>query len=220
MGGADKLQGRTVSARIWVDGLPDAAYNRDLTIKGDAITMDLVSPYGRAGFNLEPGSYSLDVYLDGARRFQGSWTVLPRPDRPQYITTATPLLATLKSAAGLACDAPATAAGKTTVNCSKKDTDETTYIADLTWDSQDRITYVVLGIVTPAGSTVDVNRLGHDFFGYVAKLLYPPDLAANATGWINVQNTDVDDIDIGATTLRVYGNDANTRNMDIWSPWP
>ena len=217
--GADGVAGRTVSARVWVDGLPQAEYNQDVVVKGATLTLDLVSPYGRAGFDLDPGSYALDVYVDGARRFQASWTVLPRPDKPQYITTAAPFLETLKGL-GFTCDDPATADKKTSVNCSVKDSDETTYIADLTWDTQDRITYVVLGTATPAASTVDVNANGHQFFGYVVKQLYPPDLAATATAWIDRQGTDVDDVDIGGTTLRVYGNDANTRNMDIWSPWP
>ena len=217
--GADQLAGRTVSARVWVDGLPQAEYNQDVVVNGATLTIDLVSPYGRAGFDLDPGAYALDVYVDGARRFQTSWTVLPRPDKPQYITTATPFLATLKGL-GFTCDDPVTTDKKTTTNCSVKDNDETAYIADVTWDAQDRITYVVLGAVTPAGSAVDVNANGHQFFAYVVKQLYPPDLATTATTWIDQQSTDVDDVDIGGTTLRVYGNDANTRSMDIWSPWP
>jgi tetratricopeptide (TPR) repeat protein len=219
VGGAGALQGRTVSARIWVDGLAQAGYNQDLTVKGDRITLDLVSTYGRAGFALDPGLYGLDLYIDGARRFQTSWTVLPRPDKPQYITTATPFLGALKGV-NFVCGDPKAATGKTTVSCSVKDADQTSYFADVTWDAQDRITYVVLSTVTPSGSTVDVNKLGHDFFVSVVKVLYPPDLATTAAAWINQRNTDVDDIDIGGTTLRVYGNDANTRNMDIWSPWP
>ncbi len=217
---AAPLLNRTVSARVWLNGLPASEYNVDLTVKNLPLTLDLVSPYGRAGFNLDVGNYQIDLYVDGARRFQAAFTVQPPPDAPQYVTTAAPLLANLKSL-GFACGDPQPSASTTRIDCDTLDsTDQTTYIVDVEFDAKDRITYLILGATTPTDSTADINKLGHVLFAYVLKQIYPTDLATTAINWVNTQDVAVDDFDVGGATLRVYGNSAHQRSMDIYSPWP
>jgi tetratricopeptide (TPR) repeat protein len=214
------LAGHTVSTRVWVNGLPESDYNHDVTVAGTNLSIDLVSPYGEAGFNLDPGTYQVDVYVDGARDYTLSWTVQPAPDKPQYQITAQPFLTGLQGV-GFQCDNPTTASdGKTSTNCSVLDTDQTTYIADITWDQQDRITEIVLGVSTPADSTADINALTHQFYDAIAKQLFPADVATRASAWLDKTTDKPDDDEVGGTQMRVYGADAHTRNLDIWSPWP
>lgn len=217
---AATILGRTVSARIWRNGLPASEFNVDLTVKNFPVALDLVSPYGRAGFDLDPGTYQLDLYVDGARRYQLTWEVKPAPNQPQFNTTATPLIERFKSA-GFTCGDPKVDNDRTTVSCSVLDTDNTTYYADVTYDAKDRLTYLLLAATTPTDNTTnDVNTLAHSFFASVVKLLYAPDIATQASDWINSQNTLVDDIELAGTTLRVFGNNDHARNMDIYAPWP
>jgi tetratricopeptide (TPR) repeat protein len=217
---AATILGRTVSARVWQDGLPLSSFNVDTTVKNFPVALDLVSPYGRAGFDLDPGAYQLDLYVDGARRYQMDWTVTAAPNQPQFSTTATPLIGRFKDA-GFTCSDPQAGDGSTTVNCSVLDTDDTTYYADVTYDAKDRITYLLIAATTPTDNTTnDVNALAHTFFVGVMKLLYAPDVAQATSDWINEQGTLVDDLQIAGTTLRVFGNDAHSRNMDVNAPWP
>ncbi len=217
--GLSSMKGRNLSARIWLDALPRPEYATDVTVSDDTMSVDLISPYGRAGYYLDPGTYRLEIYVDGSWGYGLSWTVDPRPDKPAYSTVATPFLDTIRDA-GFGCGDATTQDARSTVNCSLNDSANSTYYVDLTFDDRDRITYVVLGVTTDPTGSVDVNMAGHQFFDNVVRLLYPADLAGRITSWIDQTGTAVDDIDVGATTVRVYGADATTRNLDIWSPWP
>jgi tetratricopeptide (TPR) repeat protein len=217
---AATILGRTVSARIWQDGLPVSAFNADVTVKNFPFAIDLVSPYGRAGFDMDPGSYQLDLYVDGARKYQLAWTVAPAPNQPQFVLGASALLDRLENA-GFTCEDPKVGDTRTTSNCTVLDTDSTTYYADVTYDAKDRITYLLIAATTPTDNTTnDVNALAHSFFAGVMKLLYAPDVAQAASDWIDSQGTLVDDLEIAGTTLRVFGNDEHARNLDINAPWP
>ena len=68
---------RVLSIRLFADGFQDASYSIDQTIaagESDHL-IDLLSPYGRAGFPLQPGQYLVEFYIDGATRGQFAWTV-------------------------------------------------------------------------------------------------------------------------------------------------
>ena len=70
----------SVSVRVWRDDALQQASSADLPWSEDAngtMTIDLVSPYGRADFDLDPGRYELEVYLDGATRGSTWWEVTP-----------------------------------------------------------------------------------------------------------------------------------------------
>ena len=214
------LAGRTLSARVWIDGLPRPEYSTDLTVRvGGAATFDLLSPYGRAGYNLDPGRYSLELYVDGARRAALEWTVDPRPSQPQYATTATPFVGKLGSL-GDSCGAPVVANGSSTVACSATNAAGTTFTIRVTYDGHDRISYVVLNAASAPNAGIAIGPVGQAFFEQMIGILYPPQLAARASTWVREQDTAVNDLELGGTTLRVYGADADHRNLDIWSPWP
>lgn len=68
---------RTVSVRVWRDGLLDGNYTLDESwpASGPSHTIDLLSPFGRAGYGLDAGAYTLEIYLDGATRATVNWTV-------------------------------------------------------------------------------------------------------------------------------------------------
>jgi hypothetical protein len=75
--------GTMVSLRVWHDGRIDASSSADkawdpIGTEGTRyMIFDVLSPYGSAGFPMEPGAYHLEVYLDGNTRSQIDWTVTP-----------------------------------------------------------------------------------------------------------------------------------------------
>jgi tetratricopeptide (TPR) repeat protein len=70
--GQTGLAGRHVSIRAWTNDRPDAGFDQDLVAASDSLTVDLVDPYGRAGFPLTPGRWLIEVYVDG--RTDASWS--------------------------------------------------------------------------------------------------------------------------------------------------
>jgi tetratricopeptide (TPR) repeat protein len=73
-GGAD-LVGRTLSIRAWAGPTANAGLAREIQGAADVQTLDLVDPYGRAGFPLAGGSWTVEVYVDGATRAELSFEV-------------------------------------------------------------------------------------------------------------------------------------------------
>jgi tetratricopeptide (TPR) repeat protein len=218
--GTAALAGRTLSARLWVDGQPRSDYRVDQSLgpaPGESTSLELVNPYGRAGFDLDAGAYELQLFVDGATRFSLAWTVTPRPSEPQYATTAGGFLERI-AVDGFACDPPAPEGDGRKSICSATEAG-TQFLVNLTYDAQDRITVVVLG--ANAGSdTADIRAQAQLFFSYAIRILYPPELAERADAWLREQDTAVNDVEIGGTTIRVYGATDTVRNLDIWSPWP
>ena len=219
LAGAAAFAGHTVSARLWVNRQPRSDYAVDRAIASDTpdeLTLELVNPYGRAGFDLDAGAYQLQLFVDGSTRYDLAWTVAARPTEPLYQTMAGSFIDPL-IADGYTCDPPATEGAETKYICSSIDADGTQLIVNATGDGQDRITTVVLGAITEEGGA-DVATAAPAFFNAMIRLLYPPDLAERAAAWIDEQGTAVNDIEIGGTTIRVFGADEHTRNLDIWSP--
>jgi tetratricopeptide (TPR) repeat protein len=215
----DQLAGHHVSARLWVNGLPRPDYVLDATAAGSSTTLDVISPYGRAGADLEPGAYSIDVYVDGSRRFTSAWTVSPRPSQPAFTLTATALLAALRDG-NFTCAPGATTDGTTKTQC-----DGTGAVAgrvffvEVNGDDRNRLTWVVMTART-AGADDPVGAVGPSLFKYVVGLIYPPDLVPRAEAWIDDQDDSVNDIELGGTTLRVFGATETDRRLDIFATWP
>ena len=218
--GLSGLAGHNVSARLWIDRQSRSDYSVDRTIDAatpEELTLELVNPYGRAGFDVDPGRYQLQLFVDGATRFDRSWTVEPRPTEPQYQTAATPFTDRLV-ADGWTCDPPAAEGDGSKFICSTFEGD-TQHLVNVIADARDRITTVILGTITAEGGA-DVAVAAPAFFADAIRRLYPPDLAERAVAWISEQGTAVNDIEIGGTTIRVFGATPTVRNLDIWSPWP
>jgi tetratricopeptide (TPR) repeat protein len=211
--------GRTLSARLWVNDLPRPEYTADVDVTGGTASIDLMSPYGRAGFDLDPGRYTLELYVEGSRRYHLDWVVDPRASEPQFITGAADLVAALEED-GFTC--PPTSAGATAssiTSCFGYVDGVLRYQADLTIDDRDRLTYIVL----TARSTLaedPIEATAKRFFGYMGRALYPDALAQRAVRWIGEQGREINDLELGGTTLRVYGATDDTRQLDIWAPWP
>lgn len=212
------LDGRAVSARVWINGLPRLEFARDLVATGASTELDLMSPYGRAGFDLDPGAYALDVYVDGSRRFTSSWTVDPRPAQPAFTTGASDLLDTLR-ANNLTCSAPTEGPTGTTTACSGHEAVGRLYYINVTADAADRITVVAVTARASAGGD-PIEVVAPPLFRYVARLLYPEDLVGRAQAWIDEQGEAVADLELGGTTLRVFGANETDRSLDIYAPWP
>jgi hypothetical protein len=183
----------------------------------ESTTLELVNPYGRAGFDLDAGGYELQLFVDGATRFTLAWTVTPRASEPQYAVTAAAFLERI-TADGFACDPPTVEGDGSKAICSATEAG-TQFLVNLVSDARDRITSVVLG--ANAGSeTTDIKAQADVFFAYAFGILYPADLAERAEAWLVEQGTAVNDVELGGTTIRVFGATDTVRNLDIWSPWP
>jgi hypothetical protein len=88
------------------------------------------------------------------------------------------------------------------------------------YDTKDRITYLILSVQTATtDTTTKPDDAAAGFFSYVLRKLYPPDLADSAVAWITAEKDATHEHDLGGTTIRTYGADAHTRNVDIRSPW-
>lgn len=212
------LDGRHVSARIWLNGLPRLEFARDVVATGATTELDLMSPYGRAGFDLDPGAYTLDVYVDGSRRFSTAWTVDPRPAQPSLKVGATALLDQLR-ANNFTCSAPTSGAAGTVTACSGHEDIGRQYFINVTADTADRIT--VIAVTARASATGDpIEVVAPPLFRYVARLLYPDDLVGRALDWIEDQGQAVADLELGGTTLRVFGATTSDRSLDIIATWP
>ena len=211
------IRGRQLSARLWIDGFARPEYDRHITVDGSGtLTLDLLSPYGRAGFDLDPGSYALELYVDGATRHQLTWTVVPRSTEPDLATTASVLLARL-AADGFSCERPDPPTAGEGTTC-RLDRQGASYQVYLTFDARDRITYVNLDATASEAGTVESDA--RDFFGYVVRLVYRPATAERVEAWVREQGTAVDDLEIAGTTVRVHGATETHRALDIWAPWP
>lgn len=68
LAGLGSARGRSVSVRVWTNDSPDAGFARDVTVDGVTLEIDLVDPYGRARFDLTPGRWLVEVYVDAATR--------------------------------------------------------------------------------------------------------------------------------------------------------
>jgi tetratricopeptide (TPR) repeat protein len=76
IGGGPALAGHQVSIRAWTNDRPDAGFDHDLVASSGDLTVDLVDPYGRAGFELAPGHWQIEVYVDGRTNVSWSFEVL------------------------------------------------------------------------------------------------------------------------------------------------
>lgn len=207
-----------ISARIWINGLPHPEYVLDTMAAGSSTTLDLMSPYGRAGFDLDPGAYSIDVYVDGARRFASAWTVDPRPAQPAFEMNATELLGALRQVS-FDCPAGTTTDGTTITYCNATENPDRGYSVSVTADAKDRLTFVVITVRTGDASDPAAD-IAPDLFRYVARLLFPDELEGRAVAWIDDQGAAVNDLELGGATLRVFGASDTERSMDIFATWP
>ncbi len=215
----NELAGHQLSARMWVNGLPRPDYVVDAAATSATTTLDVMSPYGRAGADLQPGSYSLDVYVDGSRRFTSAWTVDPRPSQPAFTLTATSLLAALRED-HFSCPPGTTTDGITRTQCDGTGAvSGRTFFVEVNADDRDRLTWVVITART-AGAEDPVPAVAPSLFKYVVALIYPPDLVDRAAAWIDDQDDTVNDLELGGATLRVFGATETDRRLDIFATWP
>lgn len=70
---------RMLSVRVWHADQLDPTFNvdREWDAGAESLTVDLMSPYGRAGFAMSPGKYFAEIFVDGATRNRFAFEVLP-----------------------------------------------------------------------------------------------------------------------------------------------
>lgn len=69
---------RVLSVRVWNADQLDPTFNVDhgWDAGTDSLSVDLMSPYGRAGFAMSPGKYFAEIFLDGATRGRFAFEVI------------------------------------------------------------------------------------------------------------------------------------------------
>ena len=109
-------EGTVVSVRVRENGIENAAFRVDLPWRTGATEMDLdlVSPTGRIGGPLEPGAYSVEVFLDAVTQAEIPFRV--QESSVSFGKTAAELL-DLMVEGGLTCADPQTAGDGTSVTC-------------------------------------------------------------------------------------------------------
>jgi hypothetical protein len=89
--------GSMLSARLTLNGIEDAGYSTDVPWpagKTEA-TVDLLTPFGKAHYAVDPGAYELQVYVEGATVATLSWSV-PAERGPALVLTASQVAEQLK----------------------------------------------------------------------------------------------------------------------------
>lgn len=66
--GAPDLVGRKISVRVWTGESSNPGLSRELVGRNATQRVELVDPYGRAGFEITPGRWLVEIYVDGATR--------------------------------------------------------------------------------------------------------------------------------------------------------
>lgn len=75
------VAGQPVAVRVRRDGLIDIGYSQLWSWPGvDSVPVDLITPYGRANFDANPGHYEIEIYLDGT--LAGRFTLTVGPATP------------------------------------------------------------------------------------------------------------------------------------------
>jgi tetratricopeptide (TPR) repeat protein len=72
------VDGDVISVRVWINGAADYSSALDTVwepLEGNYMAFDIISPYGQADFDVDPGDYQLELYVNGHTATAMSWTV-------------------------------------------------------------------------------------------------------------------------------------------------
>ena len=211
--------GATLSARVFVNGVPQSGYDVDTKWSGRrAQEVDLLTPYGRAGFVLDPGHYDLELYVDGATRWRTSWKV-PESVPPAFAARAEELVAWWERS-GWECGPPtapsegAPAAAARQVACEARSRDGRRYYKlEVASDAGGLIQRIALQAdALDSGSIVGDARA---FFDAVVRKVYGPEHATEAIGWLERQGEEFQQLKIAGSWLQTSGDGPSRRFLWI-----
>ncbi len=210
----DSDRSSALSARIFRNGRPEPGYDVDRPWDRGARTetLDLLTPYGRAGFTLDPGDYRLEVYRDGSTRAEIEWTV-PEDARATLHLTADELLALLRDD-GMECVEAGEGDHRPRTDCELSSPDGRWHLkAEVSRDPHGGIGRLFL----QADSLTDPPVAPHarPFFGRIVTELYGEERAPEAIGWLRRQGEEYAQLRIAGTYLTAYGEGEAFRFLEI-----
>jgi hypothetical protein len=213
-------EGRTLSVRLYRDGLHDADYDQDVAWRpaDGRQVLDLLSPYGRAGAILEHGAVEVELYLDGATRKQLAFTVLP--PAPQVRITGADLAAALDEL-GVPCGDPGPkedreegSRGTQEIACQRAvEGEPASFYAVITTDDAGALTALYFDLARPDGGAREQSVRA---FTDITERLYGPERKAEITAWLDRQTEDeFRQISIAGTWLGVSAEGDTRRTLYV-----
>jgi hypothetical protein len=167
-----------MSVRVHVGGLeaPEYRVDRPWPDTASETAVDLLSPYGRMGFEVDPGEYEVEAFIDGRTVARFALTVTPGTELRMTAAEAGSFL----SGGGMTCADPALTEAATTTTC-------------LTTGAT-RDTGMEAVIVAADGETIDAFELGspdleparalvRQMTGILGTVLFDPSDAAELEAW-------------------------------------
>ncbi|HET7678395.1 MAG TPA: tetratricopeptide repeat protein [Candidatus Limnocylindrales bacterium] len=195
-----------ISVRVWVDGVPEAAYQTDRPWPSAArqTSLELVSPYGRMAQDVETGSYVVEVFLDGVTRGRHTFRVEAAEDAPAAFALDAPTLRLLLSQNRMTCSAPTSDdRGATTADCQTTGVDADRALTARIEGGADGSIRRLLASGPSAG---EVGKLTRGFMGIVAQLVTPAAFAEDAARWVET-SAPQSRTTIGAISLMLRSTD-------------
>jgi hypothetical protein len=205
-------EGSTVSARLTIGDIEEAGYNTDLVWpKGQAeATLDLLTPYGKAHYVVDPGAYRLHVYIDGARVQTLEWSV-PRERGPALVMTNAQVVEDLKSF-DWHCSQETTAEGLT--DTCDAHIQGVRYVATLV-QVPDTGALVEMQFQAVSDDTTPVLDNAKDFFKYMLEGLFGTEQGDDLMTWVAERGPEFGQIRARGVWLQSSGEGETQRAMTI-----
>lgn len=204
-------EGATLSARLSIGGILDAGYATDVKWPAGATeqTVDLLTPYGKAHYQVDPGRYLLQVYLDGATVGTLEWSV-PAQRGPALRTTFADLIAYL-TGLGWRCDS--TTSEGNPVNTCQAHREGTTFSAEFT--TKPNGSFVKMTLLAQKDDTSSVVDIARPFFRYFLEQAYGQTQGDDLMTWVEQRGAAFGQIRARGTWLQSDGDAENTRRITV-----
>jgi hypothetical protein len=204
LNGSKVPAGSTVSARLTIGGIEEPAYNADKRWQAGSVNvqLDLLTPYGKAKYQVQASGYSLQVYLDGATMTTLDWSV-PTVRPPALRMSLADLRQSLASA-GWFCQQSSDEKGQRLDSCGAK-VGGALVSAFLTSDPASGALVLVQLDVRAEDGTSSVVSAAHQLFHQVLEQLYGTAERDDLYTWIEPRGPEFGQILTRGTWLQSQG---------------
>jgi tetratricopeptide (TPR) repeat protein len=207
-------EGRTLSARVARDGFDEPSYDVDVEwpTGESSAAIDLLTPYGRAGFWVDAGAFELRLYLDAASRSSVRWRV-PADRGPALEGSPEGLLASLEQT-GMGCtsSAPVEDAEQLRTTC-ETSTSSRTFRAELTEGGDGRLVRLLLEAEAVDGASIEADA--RRYFEVALLELYGQERGAELVDWLAGRHERFGQVRMLGTYVRTFGEGDTRRSLEI-----
>jgi hypothetical protein len=208
--------GATLSGRLTVGGIEQPGFDVDVAwpAGADEATLELLTPYGRAHYAVDPGAYELHVYLDGKTVATLAWDV-PAARGPALHASLEDLIAHVRDQ-GWACTR-STTDESVTEGC-QASTGPARFAVQVSHTSDGALLHIQLVATRDDGSAVFQDA--RPFFGEMLQLIYGDAQGDDLMTWVEQRNSAFGQIRARGTWLQSSAEGQATRWLTILPQQP